>query len=173
MTTILDAYHPCWMQFGPAKVLYSDGEDALNHDTAKAVLKAKGTELRIRARGQHATTIEARNGIIRHLLHVVEAELNRLLHEALFAADAFTFYDEAFPCSALSGRQPAMLPDLPVLDHEQLTETSGHSREQTIRRHYYDEGDLVDYHRPTTTNDDWGGWNGPFPVVRNDPERGQ
>eukprot|EP00959_Pyramimonas_sp_CCMP1952_P023862 500409-Pyramimonas_sp.AAC.1 len=21
--------------------------------------------------------------------------------------------------------------------------------------------------------DDWGGWNGPFPAVKNDPERGQ
>eukprot|EP00959_Pyramimonas_sp_CCMP1952_P262632 5491738-Pyramimonas_sp.AAC.1 len=40
-------------------------------------------------------------------------------------------------------------------------------------QHYYDEGDLVDYHRPTATKDDWGGWNGPFPVARNDPERGQ
>eukprot|EP00959_Pyramimonas_sp_CCMP1952_P002220 45908-Pyramimonas_sp.AAC.1 len=94
-----------------------------------------------------------------------------------------------------------MLPDLPVLDHAQPTETSYHFREQTICRvcieaitqatavaktnralrtkttiagqHYYDEGDLVDYHRPTSTKDDWGGWNGPFPVVRNDPERGQ
>eukprot|EP00959_Pyramimonas_sp_CCMP1952_P086797 1815504-Pyramimonas_sp.AAC.2 len=75
-----------------------------------------------------------------------------------------------------------MLPDLPVLDHEQQTETSDHSREQTIRRvcieaitqatavattnralrtkttitgqHYHEEGDLVDYHRPTTTKDD-------------------
>eukprot|EP00959_Pyramimonas_sp_CCMP1952_P145331 3042766-Pyramimonas_sp.AAC.1 len=83
-----------------------------------------------------------------------------------------------------------MLPDLPVLEHEQPTETSDHSREQTIRRvcieasaqataaaktnralrtkatstgqHCYDEGDLVDYHRPTTTKDDSGGWNGPF-----------
>eukprot|EP00959_Pyramimonas_sp_CCMP1952_P233496 4880166-Pyramimonas_sp.AAC.1 len=63
-----------------------------------------------------------------------------------------------------------MLPDLPVLDHEQPTETSDHYPEQTIRRvcidaitqatavaktnralrtkatitgqHYYDEGDL-------------------------------
>eukprot|EP00959_Pyramimonas_sp_CCMP1952_P085994 1798816-Pyramimonas_sp.AAC.1 len=80
-----------------------------------------------------------------------------------------------------------MLPDLPVLDHEQPTETSDHSREQTIRgvwieaitqatavantnralrtkttitgQHYSDEGDLVDYHRPTTTKDDRGGWN--------------
>eukprot|EP00959_Pyramimonas_sp_CCMP1952_P211062 4417412-Pyramimonas_sp.AAC.1 len=83
-----------------------------------------------------------------------------------------------------------MLPDLPVLDHEQQTETSDHSREQTIRRvcietitqasavaktnralrtkttitgqHFYDEGDLVDFHRPTTTMDNWGGWNGFF-----------
>eukprot|EP00959_Pyramimonas_sp_CCMP1952_P202516 4235073-Pyramimonas_sp.AAC.1 len=76
MTSILDAYHQCRMQLGPAKVLYSDGEGALNNDTAKAVLKAKGTELRIRARGQHATTIEARNGVLRHLLHVIVAELN-------------------------------------------------------------------------------------------------
>eukprot|EP00959_Pyramimonas_sp_CCMP1952_P218948 4578101-Pyramimonas_sp.AAC.1 len=59
MTTILDAYHQCWMQFRPAKVPYSDGEGAFNNDAAKVVLKAKGTELRMHARGQHATTIEA------------------------------------------------------------------------------------------------------------------
>eukprot|EP00959_Pyramimonas_sp_CCMP1952_P018153 384443-Pyramimonas_sp.AAC.1 len=39
-------------------------------------------------------------------------------------------------------------------------------------QHYYDEGDLVDHHRPTTTKDDSGGWNGPFLVVKDDPERG-
>eukprot|EP00959_Pyramimonas_sp_CCMP1952_P378318 7925135-Pyramimonas_sp.AAC.1 len=78
-----------------------------------------------------------------------------------------------------------MLPDLLVLDHEQPTETFDHSREQTIRRvcsedttqataaaktnralrtkttvtgqHYWEEADLVDYHRPTSTKDDWGG----------------
>ena len=99
------------------------------------------------------------------------------------------------------GRQPAMLPDLPALDYEHETDTSDHTREEVIRRvsleaitqatavakanralrtktsitgqHYYREGDLVDYHRPTTTKDDWGGWNGPFPVVKNDPDRGQ
>eukprot|EP00959_Pyramimonas_sp_CCMP1952_P403969 8464786-Pyramimonas_sp.AAC.1 len=55
----------------------------------------------------------------------MEAELNRLdtpfvstrlLHQALFAASAFTFYSEVSPCSALFGRQPATLPDLPILD---------------------------------------------------------
>eukprot|EP00959_Pyramimonas_sp_CCMP1952_P255376 5333958-Pyramimonas_sp.AAC.1 len=131
----------------------------------------------------------------------MDAELNRLdislvftrlLHEALFAASAFTFYSEMSPYKALLGRQAGMLPDWPVLDHEQPTETSDHSREQTIRRvcieaitqatvvaetnralrtkttitgqHYCDDGDLVDHHRPTTARDDWGGWNGPFPV---------
>eukprot|EP00959_Pyramimonas_sp_CCMP1952_P147924 3095716-Pyramimonas_sp.AAC.1 len=77
-----------------------------------------------------------------------------------------------------------MLPDLPVLDLEQPTETSDHSHKQTIRwacieattqataltktnralriqtvitgKHYYDGGILVDYPRPTTTKDDWG-----------------
>eukprot|EP00959_Pyramimonas_sp_CCMP1952_P408060 8551849-Pyramimonas_sp.AAC.1 len=92
-----------------------------------------------------------------------------------------------------------MPPDLPVLDHEQPTEASDHSREHMIRKacieaitqataaaktnralrtestitgqHHYDDEDLTDYHRPTTTKDDWGGWNGTFPVARNDHDR--
>eukprot|EP00959_Pyramimonas_sp_CCMP1952_P172961 3614348-Pyramimonas_sp.AAC.1 len=60
------------MQHGPATAMYSDGEGALNNDTAKAVLKAKGAERRVHARGQHATTIEARDGIPRHTLHAME-----------------------------------------------------------------------------------------------------
>eukprot|EP00959_Pyramimonas_sp_CCMP1952_P392971 8234350-Pyramimonas_sp.AAC.1 len=100
LASILDAHRQCWMQFGPAKVLYHDGEGTLNNDVAEAVLPAKDTELRIRARGQHAITIEAGSGILRHLLRVVEAKLNRLdmplvfarlLHGALFASNAFTF----------------------------------------------------------------------------------
>eukprot|EP00959_Pyramimonas_sp_CCMP1952_P297129 6216060-Pyramimonas_sp.AAC.1 len=66
MTSILDVYHQCWAQFRPAKVLCSDGEGALDNGTTKAVFKAKDLELRIPARGQHATTSEARNGILRH-----------------------------------------------------------------------------------------------------------
>eukprot|EP00959_Pyramimonas_sp_CCMP1952_P360136 7540951-Pyramimonas_sp.AAC.1 len=119
---------------------------------------------------------------------------------ALFAANAFAFYNEVSPYIALFGRRPAMLPDAPVLDREQSTDTSDHSREQTIHRvriaaitqataaaktncalrtkttitgqHYYDEGALVDYHRLATTKADWGGWNGPFPAAKNDPGNG-
>ena len=125
----------------------------------------------------------------------------RLLHEALFASNAFTFFNEVSLYNAMFGRQPAMLPDFPVLDHEQETETSDHNREHIIRRisleaitqatavakanralrtkttitgqHSYTVGDLVDYHRTTATKDDWGGWNGPYPVARNDPDRCQ
>eukprot|EP00959_Pyramimonas_sp_CCMP1952_P341798 7160071-Pyramimonas_sp.AAC.1 len=63
----------------------------------------------------------------------ISLELTRLLHETLFAAKAFTFYSEVSPCIALFGRQPAMLPYLPVLHHEQPTETSHHFRQQTMR----------------------------------------
>eukprot|EP00959_Pyramimonas_sp_CCMP1952_P235529 4922104-Pyramimonas_sp.AAC.1 len=41
-----------------------------------------------------------------------------------------------------------------------------------IGQHYYDDGNLVDYHRPTTTKDDWRGSHGPFPGVKNDPGKG-
>ncbi len=76
--TILDAYHFCWIAYrGPFKVLYSDGEGALNNDAAKAMMANKGTELRIRAPGKHATSIESRNGILRGVLHMIEEELNR------------------------------------------------------------------------------------------------
>eukprot|EP00959_Pyramimonas_sp_CCMP1952_P109639 2293403-Pyramimonas_sp.AAC.1 len=69
MLAELGAYHNCWRQRGPAAAMHSDGEGARNKDAAKSILNAKGTELRIRARSQRATTVEARNGIPRHTLH--------------------------------------------------------------------------------------------------------
>ena len=75
-----------------------------------------GTELRICAHGQHAATIEARNGILSHLLHVMEEELtsrnipfnfSRLLHEALFASNAFTYYNVVSPHNERSLWEPA------------------------------------------------------------------
>ena len=64
MNALLNAYRACWMQHGTAEVLYSDGEGALNTDAAKDILSSRGAELRIRARGQRATTIEARSGVL-------------------------------------------------------------------------------------------------------------
>ena len=41
------------------------------------------------------------------------------------------------------------------------TRSGGHEK--------YNPGELVDYHRPTTDKDSDGGWHGPYPVVRNEP----
>ena len=93
-----------------------------------------------------------------------------------------------------------MLPDLETPDFDAV-QTSGGEREDMMRRssieaitqatavakanrvlkartsadgaRLYRPGDMVDYHAPTTTEDDHGGWNGPCPVVRNEPDRGQ
>eukprot|EP00959_Pyramimonas_sp_CCMP1952_P393176 8238186-Pyramimonas_sp.AAC.1 len=41
------------------------------------MMASKGTTLRIRAPGQHATSIESRNGILMCVFHMIEEELNR------------------------------------------------------------------------------------------------
>eukprot|EP00959_Pyramimonas_sp_CCMP1952_P052023 1087414-Pyramimonas_sp.AAC.1 len=64
------------------------------------------------------------------------------------------------------------------MDYPPATATAQTSRALRTKttiggQHYNYQGDLADYHRPTTTKDDCGGWKGPFPVVRNDPDWGQ
>eukprot|EP00959_Pyramimonas_sp_CCMP1952_P184648 3860680-Pyramimonas_sp.AAC.1 len=56
MHTVLNAISEAWYYLGAPKVLYSDGEGALANKTATSIVASLGTELRIRARGQHATT---------------------------------------------------------------------------------------------------------------------
>ena len=58
---LLDAYMTSWYQRnGAFKVLYADGEAALNSSEAIDELKRLGTELRTKAPGQHASIIERR-----------------------------------------------------------------------------------------------------------------
>ena len=115
--------------------------------------------------------------------------------------NAFTFYNGVPPYNAHTGRQPAFLPDLENADYSPEGESTNGDRERRIRQasidaitratvvakvnralkakttadgaRLYKPGDLIDYHRTTTTKDEHGGWNGPYPVVRNEPERGQ
>ena len=35
----------------------------------------------------------------------------------------------------------------------------------------YKEGDLIDYYRKPDVKDEDGGWNGPYEVIRNEPQR--
>ena len=101
LRTLLSAYVNSWFKRnGPFKTLYSDGESALNCDAAKAELKRLGTDLKIKAPGQHAAIVERRNAVLRHVLHMIEADLkrcgikipfDRILGEAIFVSNAFTF----------------------------------------------------------------------------------
>eukprot|EP00959_Pyramimonas_sp_CCMP1952_P197094 4121483-Pyramimonas_sp.AAC.1 len=153
----------------------------------------------MRGRGQRATTIEARSGILRHLLHVVEAELTRLEMPLVFAHYCMEpcLPPARSPCIMrclheapdLDGNRQCFLTCLSwitssrrkrrtILENrplQQLAKTNRAVRTKTTitGQHYYDEVDLVDYHRPTTTKDDRGGWKGPFQVARNDPDRGR
>ena len=125
----------------------------------------------------------------------------RLYAEALFVVNAFSFYNGVSPYMAHTGRQPAVLPDLENIDFPKGGEQSGGLREQRIREagieaitqstavakvnralktsttidgsRLYKVGDLIDFHRPTATKDEHGGWNGPYPVVRNEPDQGK
>ena len=208
--SLLDAYHTSWVaHHGPFKILYSDGEGGLTTATAIAHLKRLGTELSIRAPDQHARLAEVRQSMLRHTMHMIEQDLlrhgdeipfKRLYAEALFVVNAFSFYNGVSPYNALTGRQPAFLPDLENIDFTQGGENTSGDRERRIReasiqaitqstavakinrarntrttldgRKIFTPGQLMDYHRPTASKDEHGGWNGPFPVVRNIPDRG-
>ena len=75
--TLLEAYMDAWATNEPAMVMHCDGEGGLNNDDAREQLTSMGTELRVRASGQHATVIEARNGMLRGVMHVMEEDLKR------------------------------------------------------------------------------------------------
>ena len=73
METLLKAYMTSWYKMkGPFKLLYCDGEAALNCPEAIAELKRLNTEFRPKAPGQHASIVEARNAVLRHTLHMIE-----------------------------------------------------------------------------------------------------
>ena len=209
--TLLDAYTTTWIQHHDAfETLYSDGELGLNNDRAKEHLKRLGTHLQVRAPEQHARLAEARQSMLRHVMHLTETELarhnatipfRRLYGEALFVVNAFSFYNGVSPYNALTGRQPACLPEFENIDFQKDGEQSDGQRERRIREvaieaitqstavakvnralktqttvdgsRLYKRGDLIDFHRPTATKDEHGGWNGPYSVLRNEPERGR
>ena len=76
--TILNAYATTWVQrHGPFKILYSDGEKGLDNPSSIAELKRLGTDLRVRPPGQHANLAEARQSMLRHVMHMIEEELKR------------------------------------------------------------------------------------------------
>ena len=141
--TLSKAYSEIWLcYFEPPKLIIVDGEGALNSDRFKDKVGRGRTKIIPRAPDQHAVHIERRNAILRHTLHLLEAELKRhnivlpfpeLLSEANFVCNAFTFIGGVSPYNAVFGRQPAFLPDLQTLDYNPKGETLHREREERIR----------------------------------------
>ena len=143
-STLIDAYAICWYQRnGPFGIFYSDGEKGLDNEEATLEMKRLGTTLKIRAPGQHARTIESRNGIFRHGMHLIEEGLKqykielpfkRLLGKGLSVCNALTFYNGVSPYNCHTGRQPAMLPGFENGHFSSDGEHTDGEREQRIRQ---------------------------------------
>ena len=98
---LVDAYTNTWYKhFGGAVTLYCDGEGGLVNDTAKKELKQLGTTVLPKGSGQHAHIIEARNGLLRSVMHKIELTCRRLsiditfqrfLAEGVFVCNASSF----------------------------------------------------------------------------------
>ena len=76
------------------------------NDDAKREMARLGTTVIQKASGQHAHIIEARNGLLRRVMHKIEAEcrrhsipitFRRLLGEGVFVCNAFSFYNGVSP----------------------------------------------------------------------------
>ena len=58
LDSLITAYYEGWVKFdGPFKVLYMDGEGAMNTEAGKKELSTLGTRLEVEAPGQHASKI--------------------------------------------------------------------------------------------------------------------
>jgi hypothetical protein len=205
-TTLLDNLDN-WIQLhGAMNHLYVDGEPGLNGDSAKAYYKRKGIIQHLRAPGQHARYIERRGALLRYTMHVLEQEaknegveltITRLLAESIFAGNALTFIGGRTPYQAVYGRQPAVLPDLPIPGEARgeddateckvrtlaiqaiLQATNAARVVRSLRRGHvtatsakYKVGQLVDYFREGGPKD-VSHWRGPARVVAFRPEEGQ
>ena len=141
--SIPTAYVESWVsRYGAFETLYSDGELGLNNSLAIDELKRLGTELKVRAPGQHARLAEVRQSMLRHVMHLKEEDLERHNHtipfkrlygEALFVVNAFSFYHGCSPCNVVFGRQPPWLPDLENIDFSKEVENLDGLREDRIR----------------------------------------
>ena len=187
---------------GPMDELVTDGESGLTSDSARARLLRRGIKLHVRAPGQHARIAERRGAILRESLHRLESQAVRegieisfksLLAESTFAGNALINIGGRSPYQALYGRQPAMLPPLEGVENPTDERTISRIRElslqamieatssahvtralraKTVALEQFQVGDMVEYHRPSSSKDSTG-WHGPVEVVAVKPESGQ
>ena len=113
---------------GPMQELIMDCESGTARSNLfQTEMSARGIKFTPRAPQQHARHIERRGAILRHSLHTIEAQLIRegikiafpsLLAEAVFAGNSLTHVGGVTPYHVVYGRQPQMLPPIPIGDEE-------------------------------------------------------
>jgi hypothetical protein len=123
--TLLGALMTTWVGiFGAPEELIVDCETGVvRSNLFKSEIEARGIKLVPRAPNQHARYIERRGAILRHAMHTIEDQLEHegvaftfkvLLAEATFAGNCLTYVGGVSPCKAVFGRQPSMLPPIPI-----------------------------------------------------------
>ena len=75
---LLENIFTCWVNtFGPMTTLVSDMESGLSTEAVKARLARAGITMKLRGKDQRARYIERRGAILRHSMHVMDAQAVR------------------------------------------------------------------------------------------------
>ena len=107
--------------FGGPQSLLSDQEGGIASEQAAVWAEKWSISLRLRAKGQHATTVERHHEILRQHVHRILAQtrleglivsVEDVIAEATFAKNALLQCNGATPYVALLGRHPNILSEL-------------------------------------------------------------
>ena len=120
--SILEHLHRFWIALlGPPGTLVSDQEGAFQSPISATFLERKGIDLKLRAKEQHAQTVERHHEILRQQLHKLEeqctsdgirASFQMILAEATYAKNALFRCGHHTPYEAVFGRTPSLLAPL-------------------------------------------------------------
>lgn len=123
-----------WIRFfGAPNLIVADGEKGLDSEEAKQWLDRFHSEIKPKARGQHAQTVERHHELLRQTLHRVEDQLKEesihlpfdvVLAECMFVNNAMLTVGDATPYQAVFGRTPVMLPGFELVSESSLDDLS-------------------------------------------------
>ena len=122
---LLTALQRSWFRiFGPPRVLTVDQEGGLSGPEAAAWLEARGVRLDLKAKEQHATTVERHHEVLRRQFHLLDtnalneglrASFEAILAECVFAKNILFNLGGSTPYECVFGRVP---PLITVVSHE-------------------------------------------------------
>ena len=133
--SIIDWLTQHWIRvFGPPKVILSDQEGGLCGDEAAVWAETQQTEIRLRPKGAHATTVERHHQIYRDQMNTIRTQVaeenlqipfEHLVAEATYAKNSLTLIGGFSPYQAVFGVTPRFLAELENPGQSMLTENEG------------------------------------------------